>query len=88
MGICDGGSREGQGGARLLGGLPRPQPRMLTDTVAPQHGRGGAAAARLIIRARLGLDEGRGEVERGLGAWPSLGLTVMVMVMLFTCWCC
>lgn len=52
------------------------------------HGRGGTAAARLIIRARLGLDEGRGEVETGLGAWPSLGLTVMVMAMLFTCWCC
>lgn len=35
-----------------------------------QHGRGGTAAARLIIRVRLGLDEGRGEGERGLRAWP------------------
>lgn len=48
----------------MLSGLPRPQPRMLTDTAAQQHGHGGTAAARLIIRGRLGLDEGRGEGER------------------------
>ena len=35
---------------------------------ARQHGRGGTAAARLIIRGRLGLDEGRG-VRGGLRAW-------------------
>lgn len=42
MGICDGGSREGEGGSAMLGGLPRPQPRMLTDTAA--RGSTGAAA--------------------------------------------
>lgn len=37
-----------------------------------QHGRGGTAAARLIIRGRLGLDGGRGEA-RGLGPGLSSG---------------
>ena len=40
---------------------------------ARQHGRGGTAAARLIIRGRLGLDEGRSEGEGGLRpglSWP------------------
>lgn len=66
----------------MLGGLPRSQPRMLTDTAALQHGRGGTAAARLIIRGRLGLDEGRGQGERGLRAWPWLALTMMKMMMM------
>lgn len=77
-----GGSREGLWGSTMLGGLPRPQPRMLTDTAARQHGRGGTAAARLIIRGRLGLDEGRGEGERGLRAWPWVALMVMMMMTL------
>lgn len=51
------------------------------STAALQHGRGGTAAARLIIRGRLGLDEGRGEGERGLRAWPWLAL-MMIMMML------
>lgn len=72
----------------MLGGLPRPQPRMLTDTAARQHGRGGTAAARLIIRGRLGLDEGRGDGERGLRAWPWLGLMMMVVMLVLSELCC
>lgn len=48
------------------------------------HGSTGAAARlqpELIIRGRLGLDEGRGEGERGAWAWPWLGL-MMVMLAL------
>lgn len=46
-----------------------------------QHGRGDTAAARLIIRGRLGLDEGRGEGERGAWAWPWLALMMMMLVV-------
>lgn len=67
----------------MLGGLPRPQRRMLTDTAA--HGSTGAAARlqpELIIRGRLGLDEGRGEGERGAWAWPWLGLMMLMMALI------
>lgn len=66
----------------MLGGLPHPQHRMLTDTAAWQHGRCGTAAARLIIRGRLGLDEGRGEGEGGLRAWPELARVMMIMMVM------
>lgn len=43
----------------MLGALPHPQPRMLTGhRKHGSNGRGGTAAARLIIRGRLGLDVG------------------------------
>lgn len=68
------------GGSTMLGRLPHPVPRLLTDAAARQHGRGGTAAARLIIRGRLGLDEGRGEGESGAWAWP-LGLMMVIMMV-------